>query len=262
MNIDRIIIGTSQWGAKIDYKKSIKLGYEIAKSGFKTFDTAPNYGLGYAHKILNDLNMKEKIIVNSKIGQKMDLNFKELLLRIYRFNDLRSYLQSNYNLFRYSRLKKNKIFWNISNIESEYQYLNKTLINCDKKIFYLHSPPKEILNLRNLQIFQKFCENNKLIPGLTSIDDMSFDSLMYKIEGFQYQLSLNQYFRFENKIKGNLKIQINKIFKNSLEQTKIKKKNYLESVLDYFRDRSNVKLILGINSYNSLQKLINNLKKT
>ena len=42
MNIDRIIIGTSQWGAKIDYKKSIKLGYEIAKSGFKAFDTANN----------------------------------------------------------------------------------------------------------------------------------------------------------------------------------------------------------------------------
>ena len=259
MKLDRIIIGTSQWGSKIDYNKSIKIGNELVKFGINNFDTAPNYGLGYAHKILNNLNTNGKIIVNTKIGQRMKLNFKELLLRLYRFNGVNSFIRSNRYLFKYSLINK-KSFWKISNLEKEYELFKETLTNCDKQIFFLHSPPKEILTPDYLKIFKKFCDDNKLIPGLTSVDDVSLNSLINKMQGFCFQLSLNQYFRFENKIQNQLqKIYINKIFKNSLDQKKITKENYLKSVFEYFDDKTHVKLILGINSYNSLQKLINNL---
>ena len=261
MNLDRIIIGTSQWGSKIDYKKSIKIGNEIVKLGIYNFDTAPNYGLGYAHKILNNLNTNEKIIVNTKIGQRMKLTFRELLLRLYRFNGINSYINSNHYLFKYSYQTYRKSFWKISNIIKEYESFNKTLINCDKQVFFLHSPPQEILTLENLKVFKKFCDDNKLIPGLTSVDDVSLNSLINKMQGFCFQLSLNQYLRFENKIQNqSQKIHISKIFKNSSDQKKIKKKeNYLKSVFEYFNDKTHVKLILGINSYKSLEKLINNL---
>ena len=122
------------------------------------------------------------------------------------------------------------------------------MTNCDKQIFFLHSPPKEILTPDYLKIFKKIFI---AFFTLTSVDDVSLNSLINKMQGFCFPL--NQY--CENNSKSIL------IFKNSLDQKKIKKENYLKSVFEYFDDKTHVKLILGINSYNSLQKLINNLRK-
>ena len=63
MNEAQIKIGTSSWGSKIGIKDAINLGEKIIDLGLNSFDTAPNYGSGYSHYILNQIGEKKEILI-------------------------------------------------------------------------------------------------------------------------------------------------------------------------------------------------------
>ena len=89
----RIIIGTSGWGSKISFNKSYEIGSKLIEFGINNFDTAPNYGSGYSHHILNQLSKNYKMSVDTKFGDITIPSFKELAKRIYRFHELLSRLK-------------------------------------------------------------------------------------------------------------------------------------------------------------------------
>ena len=85
MNKSQIVLGTSSWGSKISFKDSIKLSDDLLKFEINHFDTAPLYGSGYSHYILNKIAEQNNISVDTKYGQNIKLGWKEFIKRCYRF---------------------------------------------------------------------------------------------------------------------------------------------------------------------------------
>ena len=254
--LKKIIIGTSAWGSKISYSKSFEILEELLDSGFVQFDTAPNYGSGYSQNIINSIS--KKLIVNTKFGQKMNLSFKEIFKRIYRFNNLNAFFKSNLNLINYSFQNK-KNFWLVSNIDKNFIEIKKDLSNCAIDTFFLHSPLKETISDQFIMEFIKFCNLNNLVPGISNIQDDIFLYLISNYKNIVFQMPLTQYFKYEKIIERNQNtIHINSIFKTKYLQNKISVKNYEIAIFEYFKNKHNIKLILGINSNRSMKSLLNN----
>ena len=254
--LKKIIIGTSAWGSKISYSKSFEILEELLDSGFVQFDTAPNYGSGYSHNIINSIS--KKLIVNTKFGQKMNLSFKEIFKRIYRFNNLNAFFKSNSNLINYSFQNK-KNFWLVSNIDKNFIEIKKDLSNCAIDTFFLHSPLKETISDQFIMEFIKFCNLNNLVPGISNIQDDIFLYLISNYKNIVFQMPLTQYFKYEKIIERNQNtIHINSIFRSKYLQNKISVKNYEIAIFEYFKNKHNIKLILGINSNRSMKSLLNN----
>jgi hypothetical protein len=252
----KIIIGTSAWGSKISYSKSFEILEELFDSGFVQFDTAPNYGSGYSQNIINSIS--KKLIVNTKFGQKMNLSFKEIFKRIYRFNNLNAFFKSNLNLINYSFQNKKK-FWLVSNIDKNFIEIKKDLRNCVIDTFFLHSPLKEIISDQFLMEFIKFCNLNNVVPGISNIQDDIFLYLISNYRNIVFQMPLTQYLKYEEKIERNQNtIHINSIFRSKYLQNKISVKNYEIAIFEYFKNKRNIKLIFGINSNHSMKSLLNN----
>ena len=254
----KIIIGTSAWGSKISYSESFEILEELLESGFVQFDTAPNYGSGYSHNIINSISKNKKLTVNTKFGQKMNLSLKEIFKRIYRFNNLNAFFKSNSNLINYSFQNKKK-FWLVSNIDKNFIEIKKDLSNCAIDTFFLHSPLKETISDQFIMEFIKFCNLNNLVPGISNIQDDIFLYLISNYKNIVFQMPLTQYFKYEKIIERNQNtIHINSIFKTKYLQNKISVKNYEIAIFEYFKNKHNIKLILGINSNRSMKSLLNN----
>tara|TARA_B110000285_G_scaffold234989_1_gene314076 strand:+ start:2441 stop:3241 length:801 start_codon:yes stop_codon:yes gene_type:complete len=254
--LKKIIVGTSAWGSKISYSKSFEILEELLDSGFVQFDTAPNYGSGYSQNIINSIS--KKLIVNTKFGQKMNLSFKEIFKRIYRFNNLNAFFKSNLNLINYSFQNKKK-FWLVSNIDKNFIEIKKDLRNCVIDTFFLHSPLKEIISDQFLMEFINFCNLNNVVPGISNIQDDIFLYLISNYRNIVFQMPLTQYLKYEEKIERNQNtIHINSIFRSKYLQNKISVKNYEIAIFEYFKNKHNIKLVLGINSNRSMKSLLNN----
>jgi len=257
VSLNKIIIGTSAWGSKISYSNCYLILEKLLINGFDQFDTAPNYGSGYSQNIINSVLVKKKIKVNSKFGQKMNLSLKEFFKRIYRFDNFKAFLNSNKNLINYSF--QNKQFWLVSNIKKNFIQIKKDLSNCLIQTFFLHSPTNAIISDKFIDEYINFCNLNKLIPGISNVEDDLITNLITKYKKVTFQMSLLQYLKFEKKIEENQNIiQINSIFRSKDLQNKISKKNYERSVFEYFKNNNNIKLVLGINSEESVKNLIKN----
>ena len=151
MKKDQIIIGTSAWGSRISFKDSLNIGTCLIEMGIKEFDTAPHYGSGYSHHILNILAKVNKIEVNTKYGDTLSPNIKEILKRIYRYNDLKSF-KNSFKYLEFSKIKRfKKSFWNVNNIDENLDLYLQTAKGLAKTLF-LHSPPKDILNKTYLEL--------------------------------------------------------------------------------------------------------------
>ena len=73
MKNSQIIIGTASWGSKINFNKSIDIGNSIILMGLNHFDTAPNYGNGFAESCLGKLNNNpSNLIFYTKFGSTLD----------------------------------------------------------------------------------------------------------------------------------------------------------------------------------------------
>ena len=258
--LNNIIIGTSSWGSKSSYKNSIAISEILIGKGFNQFDSAPNYGSGYSHNILNMIGKKQKILVNTKFGQKMNFNLYEILKRIYRFNNFKSFINSNYILYNSSKQNEKK-YWQISNISKNYRRIKNHLENCNIKVFYLHSPKSEVINENFLAEFEKFCFLNNLKPGISNVNDNSLKKILFNYKNYTIQMSLRQYINFEKKIvESDNDVHINSIFKLQYEQDKFDKNKYLEEIIEYFKNFKKIKLVFGINSISRCNNLIYNLK--
>jgi len=258
--LDKIIIGTSSWGSKSSYKNSLTISKILIGSGFNQFDSAPNYGSGYSHDILNIIGKKQKISVNTKFGQRISLNLYEIMKRIYRFYNFKSFLNSNYNLYNSSKQNK-KNYWNISNISKNYIKIKHHLNNCNIGIFFLHSPNNDVVNENFLREFEKFCFLKNLIPGISNTSDDNLKYIIYNFKNFTIQMSLIQYIKFEKQIIENENtVHINSIFKAKREQDKFDENNYLEAIVEYFKNLKKIKIVLGINSIPSCNNLIHKVK--
>ena len=73
-------------------------------------------------------------------------------------------------------------------------------------------------------------------------------------------MPLIQYIKFKKKIKFNNKnIQINTIYKSKYNQNYFSTDFYTKEILNYFSKFKNVKLVIGINSLESFEKLKKNI---
>ena len=108
MNKFQIVIGTASWGSRINFKESIQLSASLLEMGVNHFDTAPLYGSGYSHYILNKIGKQNNILIDTKYGQNTHLNWRELFKRFYRFINFKTFKYSfkHIRFNKYVRLKK------------------------------------------------------------------------------------------------------------------------------------------------------------
>ena len=255
INKKKIVIGTSSWGSKISFKKSLELGEKLTSLGLNHFDTAPTYGAGNSHYILNKLGKNDKIFIDTKYGQLTDLTPKEIAKRFYRFINFESFIKS----FEFLKTLKEQIkiedLWSIKNVE---KYLNKftnDLHNCEIITFYLHSPPYEIINKDYLLNFINLIESKNILPGISWPDNRNVDFLLNNFSNIKLQLSIDQFQKSKDKINNkNQFINLNSIFRNrNLEKKYQNKLN--EEVIQFLNMKENNKIIIGLNSNKSLEKL-------
>ena len=104
---------------------------------------------------------KKKILIDTKYGQNINLSFKEVSKRIYRFKNFKSLKQS----FKYIAFNNNERiyeqYWDINKIEKNFNSMNEDLNNCEIRSFYLHSPPRGILNNKYLEVFTSYFNKKK-----------------------------------------------------------------------------------------------------
>lgn len=259
ISLDRIIIGTSSWGSKINFKDSVNLANQLIKTGINNFDTAPNYGAGYSHHILNYIGNYNCINVNSKFGQKMIFNPYELLKRIYRYNGLKYFIESNLNLLNYSLTPKKKL-WSIISLKKNTLKIKNELDKCNLDVLFLHSPKKQLISKDFLKNFENICNLNNFSPGISNVTDDFLEYLLSYKNQLTLQMPLIQYMKFKKKIKFSKKnIQINTIYKSKYNQNYFSTDFYTKEILNYFSKFKNVKLVIGINSFESFEKLKKNI---
>ena len=259
MKKSQIIIGTSSWGSKINFNKSMDIGNNLALMGLNHFDTAPNYGSGYSHYILNELGKRKTVLIDTKYGQNINLSLKEITKRIYRFINLKSFQQSlKYIKFNKSE-RNNQNFWEIEKLEFALNSLSEDLKYCEIKAFYLHCPPYGVLNSRYLERFINFLNKKKIVPGISGPDIRDLELLIKNFPFIRLQFSIENFWNIREKIIKKIdNININSIFKK-LNKDKISdmniKKEFWKNFAKILDENNNYKVVLGINSYKSVEKL-------
>ncbi len=259
MNEAQIKIGTSSWGSKIGIKDAINLGEKIIDLGLNSFDTAPNYGSGYSHYILNQIGEKKEIFIDTKYGQNIELTFKEFLKRLYRFNNLKSFKRSFKNIKINNRERNDDSFWDLNKIEQALYTSIEDLYNCNIQSFYLHSPPHGVLNTDYLNEFLRLFEQKKILLGISEPDVRDLMLIVKNFPSINLQISLDTFWKNKNDlISYPNNIIINGIFrklKNDDLQNNKTKNIFFADFLDILEKKKNYKIILGINSYYSFEKL-------
>ena len=257
INKNQIIIGTSAWGSRIDFKQSLNIGTKLIRMGINKFDTAPHYGSGYSHHILNLLSKKNKIDVDTKYGDILTPNIKEILKRIYRYNDLKTFKDS-FKYLEFNKEKRNeKSFWDIKNLKEKLDFYLNDLYECNVKTLFLHSPPKDIINREYIELINNYLMKKNINFGISGPYYSDFKFLLNKFPNLIFQVSLKFFLNNQKQIIENFKfVYINSIFKNSIDlkknkSTKTSLKNYLHDI----EIPDNYKIIIGINSKKSVEKI-------
>jgi len=255
----QIIIGTGSWGSKINFNKALGIGNSIILMDLNHFDTAPNYGAGYSHYILNQLGKRKTILIDTKYGQDISLSPKEIAKKIYRFINFKSFKQS----FRYIKFnnqeRNNKNFWKIEKLEHALNLYSEDLNNCKIKTFYLHCPPYGILNSKYLERFFNFLNKKKILPGVSLPDIKDLDLLLDNFPDIKLQLSIDSFWSSKDKIMKKIKnLNINSIFKK-IKNNKILDINYKnkfrKDLIQILDNNDRYKIVLGVNSSESIKKL-------
>ena len=257
MKNSQIIIGTASWGSKINFNKSLDIGNSIISMGLNHFDTAPNYGAGYSHYILNQLGKRKTILIDTKYGQDISLSPKEIAKRIYRFINLKSFKQSFRNITFSNQERNNKNFWKIEKLEHALNSYSEELTHCEIKTFYLHSPPYGILNSEYLEIFFNILNKKSILSGISQPDIKDLDLLINNFPNIRLQFSLESFWNSKDKIINKINnLSINSIFKK-LKENKISDINvenkFWKSFIEIIDNNNNYKIVLGVNSYKSVE---------
>ena len=259
MNKSQIVIGTASWGSRINFKESMQVSASLLELGINHFDTAPLYGSGYSHYILNKIGKQNNILIDTKYGQNTHLNWRELFKRFYRFINFKTFKYSfkHIRFNKHVRLKKD--FWDIQKLNNAYNLFSDELDKCKISTFYLHGPPKYILDYKYLQNFSAFCSTKNVIPGICGPDQENLDMLIEKFPNIKLQMPIEFFWKNREKIlKSSNKIDIFRIFKkiiNDRKNNQYNLKKFWHEFLNIIETNSKYKLVLGINSKNSIEKL-------
>jgi aryl-alcohol dehydrogenase-like predicted oxidoreductase len=253
INKKQIVVGTSSWGSKINLKKSLEIGNKLISIGINHFDTAPTYGAGYSHYTLNNLSKNNHVLVDTKYGEITLINLREIIKKIYRFININSFNKS----FEFMRINKQiryeKKFWEIKNIEKYLDKFKYDLGNCEIKTFYLHSPPFNILNKNYLNKFTLMMDKKKILPGISWPDYRDIKMLTTNFPNISLQISLNTFNHSKEIFLKNKKyLLLNNIFKNN---TLYKKNKLDKNIINFLKLNKNYKLVIGINSCESVKSL-------
>ena len=257
INKNQIIIGTSAWGSRIDFKQSLNIGTKLIRMGINKFDTAPHYGSGYSHHILNLLSKKNKIDVDTKYGDILTPNIKEILKRIYRYNDLKTFKDS-FKYLEFNKKKRNeKSFWEIKNLKQKLDFYLNDLCECNIKTLFLHSPPRDILNKEYLELINNYLMQKNIKFGISGPHYSDFKFLLNKFPNLIFQVSLKFFLNNQKQIIENFKfVYINSIIKNSTNVVKNKEtKVSLKECLHDVEMREGYKIVIGINSEKSVEMI-------
>ena len=256
INKKQIIVGTSGWGSKISYNKSLELGNKLTSYGINQFDTAPTYGAGCAHHILNTLSKENRISVNTKYGEITKLSLKEIIKRIYRFHNINIFKKS-FDFVKVDKKERfDKKFWNINNIEQYLIKFKQDLNNCEIKIFYLHSPPYDILNKEYLNKLIKLMNEYNISLGVSWPDYRDLELLSNNFPNIAVQISLNTFNNLSIDIYSNIKtLHINSIFKNNSKNREVHQNRFTTKINNFLKSNEKYSLVLGINSDNSIKNL-------
>ena len=259
MKKDRIIVGTSAWGSKISLRNSFLIGKKLINNGFNHFDTAPNYGSGYSHQILNQLANKKIIYVDTKFGDKHFLNLREILKRIYRFHNLRSFVNSfNYLEFKLP-FRSSQFSWNLVNLENSIRKFENDLSNCKIKTIYLHGPPLGIIDIQYIEQFIAITKRKRLLSGISWPNKNDLETIKGFSSSFQLQVSINFFHQHKEFILSNFEnVSIAGLFKKVRNEKlgEVSIKYFMDELSEIFSDKKKYKLTIGINSENSIDNLL------
>ena len=259
MKNSQIIIGTGSWGSKINFNKALDIGNSIISMGLNHFDTAPNYGAGYSHYILNQLGKKKTILIDTKYGQDISLSLKEITKKIYRFINFQSFKQS-FRYINFNNQERNKNnFWKIEKLEHALNLYSEDLNNCKINTFYLHCPPYGILNSEYLEKFFNLLNKKNILPGISGPDIKDLDLLVKNFPNIKFQFPIESFWQSRDKIIYKIdNLNINGIFRK-LKKDKISGINieneFWKSFIKVIDDNGNYKIVLGVNSLKSIEKL-------
>ena len=259
MDRSKFIIGTGSWGSKINFDQAMILGNKLILMGLNHFDTAPNYGSGYSHYILNYLAKNNTVLIDTKYGQDIKLSIKEILKRIYRFKNFKS-LNNSLKYIKFVNFNRtDKKFWSIEKLNEFLDSITKDLKYCKIKTIYLHCPPYGILNEDYLNNFTNLLAQKNITPGISGPNIKDLELIVKNFPLIKLQLSLNTFWNEKTKIVNKtVNVNINSILK-TLHENKTKNLNYnidfLENFEKILNENKHYNIILGINSLNSIEKL-------
>ena len=137
--MNRIILGTSALGSTVSQPEAIKILQTAYESGFRSFDTAPLYGAGYAPGLLSK-HLPDDVTISTKFGSASEPLAKFLLKRIVRsrnIQDLLTRLPERYS----NHVRETAEWWSCVN---QQKFVKAAVAQLNgKKIDYvfLHSPP-------------------------------------------------------------------------------------------------------------------------
>ena len=253
--MSKIIIGASNFGARINWQNSLNLIDKIIDRGFIDFDTAPLYGAGLSHYIFQ--NVKKKINLTTKIGQPLKLSSIETLKRIYRFQNYSLFKKSFDHFYYKKRMKKD--FWEKENIDSILQTYRDELGKHNIKKLFFHRPPKHLMDGNIIKNFINFCEDENLEPGICNISQENLKFVYNK--KITLQVSMNFYLKNKlelNNSKNN--IEIYGLFTTLESITKSRNKNsankFFKELKRVYFEKDQTKLVIGINSTDRLEELV------
>ena len=259
MEKGRIIVGTSAWGSKISYRKSIAIGKKLIDQGFNHFDSAPNYGSGLSHQILNHLAYKNKIKVDTKYGDTFVVNLREILKRIYRFYNINTFIHS-FNYLDFKNSKRNiDCHWNLQNLNNSISQFKKDLGKCKMNTIYLHGPPFGIIDIQYVDKFIEMIEKKMLHSGISWPNKNDLEILKESSASLQLQVSINFFYNHKKFILRNFEnVSIAGLFKK-VDNEKLGDESiiyFMDELSEIFSDKKNYNLIIGINSDNSINNLL------
>jgi len=255
---NKIIIGASQYGARVNIDHSLKIIKFLFNNNFKFFDTAPLYGCGLSHFIFN--RTKKKNLITTKIGQPLKLSLLEILKRIYRFNSLENFFFS-FKHFYFDKRKKKK-FWSKKNLELIINEYEKEMPNNIIKSIYFHRPPHKLIDKKILSDFINLSKNKKFLPGICNISSKNLGIIKNKT--LTLQIDIKFYLKYYNKIKNlSNPLEIFGLF-TFIKDLDDKSLNDKKKFKSFFKKKilknNNVKILIPINNMNRAKQLVSEVK--
>ncbi len=259
MKKENIIVGTSAWGSRISFRSSVSIGEKLIDNGFSNFDTAPNYGSGLSHHILNHLANKKTIIVDTKFGDKYYINLREIIKRIYRFYNSETFIKSfNYLNFKLP-VRDDEFSWNLLNLKNSISNFENDLNKCKIDTIYLHSPPLGIIDMEYIERFNAITKEKKFLSGISWPNKNDLETIKEFSSFFKLQVSLNFFYQHKEFILSNFEnVSIAGLFKK-VRNEKLGNDSiiyFMDELSEIFYEKKKYKLIIGINSENSIDNLL------